>query len=292
MGLKKLGKKVGKTIKKVAPYAAAAGAIYSLAPAAASLFGKSEDPTPTPAPAPEASGGTPRETVTGNTGNWNAAVTGGASLLGGYISNTANAKQASQQMDFQASQTGTAHQREVADLKAAGLNPILSGTGGAGAASGSGSFGQQTDMITPAVSAAANMRLNNETLHNLRQQTATSASQESVYNAQADLTEASTNESKARTALTAYDAASKAAQVRSASAKAALDELDVARAVSERDFYASKAGKWWPYASRGVELAEGATSAFRNAIPVPKFELPKKRVSDLPHFPNNGAPDW
>ncbi len=116
-------------------------------------------------------------------GFWGAALSGGISLLGGMLSNKGasnrnksqiasakdtnkfNAEQAALNRGFQQDMSNTAHQREVSDLRSAGLNPILSATGGSGASTASGSTASGVmpnieDQISPGISKALEIRKN------------------------------------------------------------------------------------------------------------------------------------
>lgn len=77
-------------------------------------------------------------------------ITGGATVLGTALTNQANSAQAARQMDFQREMSNTAHQREVADLKSAGLNPMLSALG-SGASTPGGASGTMND-FSPGIS--------------------------------------------------------------------------------------------------------------------------------------------
>lgn len=138
-------KKIGKFVKKALPYAGVAASLIpgvgGLASKALSgiggLFGAKQGaesfPVRNEGDPPKQEGfdwGGALKTVT-------PLATGAMNYFGQQQTNAANAEQAQKQMDFQAEQTGSAYQRGTADMKAAGLNPMLAYSQG-GAQSGGG----------------------------------------------------------------------------------------------------------------------------------------------------------
>lgn len=73
-----------------------------------------------------------------------AGIAGGLSLLGGLATSALSMQESARNRRFQERLSGSAHQREVADLRAAGLNPILSARHG-GASTPPGATGQPAD---------------------------------------------------------------------------------------------------------------------------------------------------
>lgn len=90
--------------------------------------------------------------------NQGAKETNAANLRIARETNQFNAQQAQLNRDYQTSMSNTQHQRQVADLKKAGLNPILAAQGGAGTPSGSAATGSTATMENPMAGMATHAR--------------------------------------------------------------------------------------------------------------------------------------
>lgn len=134
---------------------------------------------------------------------WSGIGSSLVGLVGGIFgqsqANRANRDLAQEQMNFQKHMSDSAHQREVNDLRAAGLNPILSAN--AGASSPPGAMATMQNEITPGISSAIEARRLSKEIDAVGSQVALNAAQAKTAQAVAEREQANARLSRKQTEL-------------------------------------------------------------------------------------------
>jgi len=139
---------------------------------------------------------------------WEWAIGGAAGLLSNYMqmegqkdTNKVNKEIAQEQMQFQERMSNSAHQRQVADMRAAGLNPILSANSGGASSPTGASIASQNPVPDNMISGAVNSALATQQLEKVDTSIQTEKTTQQLQKDQAEREKASAAETRAREAL-------------------------------------------------------------------------------------------
>jgi len=211
-----------------------------------------------------------------------AIADAGTSIIGSVIS----AGQARRNREWQEKMANTAHMREVKDLRAAGLNPILSATGGRGAdtpspampeislrsnfsgAVASAQQARQLDMLEKKNNAdidlvdANSARANWETLLSKLEYQKKFPQELAALNAQTKLSE----NAAIKTGVDTQVSSATASNLR---IENSLKELEQIKSEAEKGLYGGKSGKFIAAAEKLIDLW--------NKIQIPGFKSPDYR---------------
>lgn len=195
-----------------------------------------------------------------------AGVSAGADIIGGLGANSANRSmtheqdefardEAQKQRDWEEHMSSTAYQRQMADMEAAGLNPIMAANKGGGASTPSGATANpagaspQQSITQGASNTAMNVLTRVAELKNLTANT--------------DKINSDTALNKALSLSAIQDAKLKTNNARVAAAQAKLSESQIPGAKIESDIDSGTFGKIMRYLDRGGSFFNSALGAAR-----------------------------
>lgn len=175
-----------------------------------------------------------------------AALIGGGSSIG---SSAINAWSVERQMRFQERMSNTAHRREMTDLRAAGINPLLTANG-SGASSPSGASFHAENPASGVAELYLQKQKNKEEIELLKQQKLESrkkvqwmATQENMFNGQADHAYALADYTREEQKTIAYNIARVIAESRASNAHTLSLSYDNILKRIDSEFYGTGPGR-------------------------------------------------
>jgi len=216
-------------------------------------------------------------------------ISGGASLIGGWMANEAtekrqedaqrfNAEQAAISREWNERMSSTAYQRGMADMKQAGLNPILAYQKGPASsptgATASTSFTPATDIVSPAVNSAMAATRLREEVKNMQATNANLVQDLANKKATEDLTFQQTKESQVREANT-YN------QTLLLIEKLPQEQREAIKAKIDSDLYKTSVGQTLRTTGTGGDEIARAAGGVKSVVDIVKPGIPWRRGTEF-----------